>query len=303
MPTKRVTCTFFNISEPSKLKGKINELLENQYALIQSKKVHNVEVAGVYLRISFLRKESVNQNNYWIGVIERLDTTLQGEASNLDGVRIEYATGADEGPIVNTGFAYYPLTNTFVLHRKIGGVNDDKLGIFIRKLIRQTNIVSEGFTQFKLSILPDLTKIDRFKNAARIKQLEYSFKMPENLKSLKSEKRSILGDMHLANTLGGDTMRVVVRADSLDVSKVTQKVDELLKLGGDFISSLRATTEHNGIEEPLDLLTEKFSDYEDVYLKKGNKETVDVIMDATKTIFLRQEALLKKMYLSDGSDE
>jgi hypothetical protein len=303
MPTKRIQCNFFNFQEPKEFEGKIDKLFENQKKVIDTKKVENVEVAGVILRITFLEKKKSGAHHLWVGIIERLDVTEQGEISNLEGQKTIYGTNEDEGPIINTGFVYYPLTKTVVLHRKIGGVNDDKFGVFIRKLLKQTNVVTGNSSKFKMDVLPDLTKLDRLYNSKHISKLEYGMALPKNLQSQKSKDRSIIGDFMLANILGGERMRVQIRAEEMNVLQTIKKVKQILKLGSDNLTSLKVVTEHNQIEEPLDLLTNKFTDYIDITLKKGKKETVTLIMDTVNQIFDNQKTLIQKMYLNDEDDE
>lgn len=302
MPKKRIQCNFFKLSEPPGLAGTIDRLLENQKKVLEQGKVVNVEVSGVILRITFLRKNTSDSKHWWTGIIERLDVTEQAEISNLEGVKTVYGTKEDEGPITNTGFAYYPLTSTVVLHKKIGGVNDSKFGVFIRKLLRETNTVQSNSSKFVLDILPDLTKLDRLFNASQIKKLEYSFAMPENITHKKSSKRSIFGDIFLASSLGGQNIKVQIRADQMDIGQTIAKVKQLLTLGED-VGTLKAITEHNEIEEPLDLLSNRFTDYIDVDLKKGQKETVVLIMDTVDEIFLNQRTLIQKMYLNEEDEE
>lgn len=303
MPTKRITCNFFNFSEPTGYEGRIDLLFEGQKALINNQKVENVEVAGDILRITFLEKKTSGSYHWWVGIVERLDVSEQGEISNLEGQKTVYGTKEDEGPIVNTGFVYYPLTKTVALHRKIGGVNDKKFGVFIRKLLKQTN-TSEKSSKFTMDVLPDLSKLDRLYNTNHINKLEYSFAMPENLGSQKSETRTIFGDIFLADKLGGKNMKVQIRADEMNVSQTIQKVKQLFNFfGSDQLTSLKVVTEHNDIEEPLDLLSNKFTDYIDVTLKKGQKETVVVIMDTIDKIFLKQRTLIQKMYINEDEEE
>lgn len=304
MPTKRITCNFFNFTEPDGYDGKLDLLFKNQKEILKKGKVDNVEVAGEIIRITFLEKRGTEPSHWWVGIVERLDVTEQGEISNLEGQKTVYGTKEDEGPIVNTGFIYYPLTKTVTLQRKIGGVNDKKFGIFIRKLLKQTQTVSEKSSKFQMDVLPDLTKLDRLYNSRHIKLLEYSFAMPENLSFKKSKNRTILGDLFLADRLGGKNMRVQIRADEMDVSQTIKKVKQMISIfGSDELTSLRAVTEHNDIEEPLDLLSNKFTDYVDVTLKKGQKETVTLIMDTVDGIFNNQKTLIQKMYINNQEEE
>lgn len=303
MAKKRIHCNFFNIQEPDGAKGKIDVLFQQQKVIIDSKKVHNVEVSGFILRITYLKRKVTNGQHWWVGIVEKLDTTEMGEISNIAGVKSTYGQNEDEGPIVNTGFVYYPLTNTFVLHKKQGGVNDYRLGVFIRKLLKENGIAGSKSSKFVLDVLPDLTKLDRLNKANRIKTLEYSFALPENLSKLKSKDRAIFGDLLLANRLGGKRMKVLIRADEMHVSETLTKVKEILKLGTDAVSSLRATAEHGDIEEPLDLLTNKFSDFIDVELKKGKKETVDLIIETVSEIFENQRTLITNMYVNEEVEE
>lgn len=298
MTTKRIQCTFFNISEPKENKGTIDKLLENQKKVLDNKTVDNVEVAGVILRITFLRRNNDDSSYWWTGIIEKLDINEQGEIADLAGNRSIYAAKEDEGPIVNTGFVYYPLTNTFALHKKIGGVNDKNLGIFLRRLLKQTQTIQKGFTKFVLDVLPDLHKIDRLYKATHIKELRYSFVMPEDISYKKSKNRSVVGDLFLANTLGGERMNVTIKANEMNAQQTKNKVKQILSLGSNYLGSLRATTEHNDIEEPLDLLTNKFSDYEDIEIKRGYKETATTIMDTINKIFLKQKTLIQSMYVN-----
>ncbi|MDQ0350707.1 hypothetical protein J2R98_000510 [Alkalibacillus filiformis] len=297
MPTKRITCNFFYLNEPVDNKGQLEYLLVDQKELINEDKVFNVEVSGVILRFTNLEKKTVNQNDYWIGIIERLDTTEQGEISNLEGEKQIFATEEDEGPIVNTGFIYYPLTNTIGLHKKIGGVNDKMLGVFIRRVLKQTNIVTKHNTKYQLDLIPDLDKITRLKKADSVKTLEYSYKIPEDISSVASEERPMFGDLLLAKYLEGDRIKVKLDAKEMDPRVIYKKVKDILTYEKDNIGSLRAVSEHNHIEEPLDLLSDRLTDYYDVDLPKGVKENEILIMETIDEIFLNQRKLLQKMYL------
>jgi len=301
MATKRINCNFFYFQE--KEQGKINELFENQKNTINSNRVTNIPVSNFFLRITFLQKHQVQNKHWWIGIVERLETTEEVESSNLVGNRKVHATGEDEGPTRNTGFLYDPQTKTVALHRKIGGVNDVNFGIFIRKLLKELQIVQAGINDYKLHVLPDLNKLDRLNKAPHIHSLEYSFKLPEDLTSSSSGNRPIFGDILLASKLGGDYMKVAIRSDKMDVRETIKKVLKIRELGEDNVKSLRVVTEHNDIEEPLDLLSSRFTDFIDVELKKGEKETVVVVMDAVYKIFNNQKTLIETMYLNKVSED
>lgn len=300
MPKKTIRCNFFNVNEPENLHGKVNELFNNQYEIVQSKQVQNIDVSGVVARFTFLEKLSHNNNPYWLGIIEKLDVTEQGEASNLEGIRQVYATNPDEGPTVNTGFAYFPLTNTVTLHQKRGGITEKMLGVFLRRLLKQSGVVDSGWTKFTLDLVPDIKKLARLKKAPKVKELIYSYAIPENIGSIKSESRWIFGDHLLASRLKGERIYVKISADSMDRTQTLRKIKDVMKNNP---SSLKATTEHNDIEEPLDLLTDKFTDYVEFDLKRGKKETVTLIMDKVNEIFLRQVKLIKNMYVNNEEGE
>lgn len=301
MATKRIQCNFFYIQEHEN--GKINQLFETQKITLNNKKVTNIQVSNFYLRITFLNKISDNNKHWWVGIIERLETTEQVESSDLIGNNKVYASGEDEGPIKNTGFLYDPQTNTVALHRKIGGVSDVNFGIFIRKILKQLGLVNKGINNYKLHVLPDLNKLDRLSKAPHIHSLEYSFKLPENHEGQKSNNRPIFGDMLLASKLGGEYMKVGIRANSMNVKETIQKVLRIKELGDENVKSLKVITEHNSIEEPLDLLSSKFTDYIDIELKKGKKETVVTIMDNVFKIFKNQQTLIEKMYLQRNQED
>jgi hypothetical protein len=99
-------------------------------------------------------------------------------------------------------------------------------------------------------------------------------------------------------------MKVEVTATNMNsqniVSKVTAFVD---KFGLDNLGSLRATTVHNEIDEPLDLLTDKFSDFKDVTFKKEQKETPVLIMETVEELFLKQKKLLVTMYVNKSKED
>lgn len=303
MATKKIQCNFFYFEEPEKGEGKINELLEKQKVILDAQTVTNIQVSSFYLRITYLEKKTEQDRQWWVGIVERLETTEQVESSNLIGERKLYAAGTDEGPIKNTGFIYDPYTKTVVLHRMIGGVNDVNFGIFIRKLLRKLQVVKSGSSKYKMHILPDLYKLDRLKKSPNIHSLEYSFKLPENIAQSSSENRSILGDLFLASRLGGNHMKVTIRSDKMNVKETIKKVFKIQELGEDNINSLKVVTEHNDIEEPLDLLNSKFTDFIMVDLKKGKKITVTLVMDTINQIFNNQRKLIESMYINKEQEE
>ena len=151
MTTKRIQCNFFYFQESEK--GKINQLFETQKAILDNRKVTNIPVSNFFLRITFLEKRNDISKHWWVGIIERLETTEEVESSDLAGNKKVYASGEDEGPIKNTGFLYDPQTNTVVLHRKIGGVNEANMGVFIRKLLKELGIVNKGINNYKMHVL------------------------------------------------------------------------------------------------------------------------------------------------------
>ncbi|WP_264448905.1 hypothetical protein [Bacillus cereus] len=300
---KRIICNFFYFEEPEGGEGKINALFETQKNIIDNAGVTNIQVSYFYLRITYLEKRIDEDKQWWVGIVERLETTEEVESSNLVGERNVYASGDDEGPIKNTGFVYYPYTKTLVLHRKIGGVNDYNFGIFIRKLLKQLKVVNKGFTKYKMHLLPDLHKLDRLNKAPHIHSLEYSFKLPEKIDKVASENRSIFGDLFLAERLGGSHMKVAIKSDKMNVKETIQKVLKIKALGDDNVNTLKVVTEHNNIEEPLDLLNSKFTDFKDVELKKGKKETPSLVMDTINEIFNNQRILIENMYINKEEEE
>lgn len=295
---------FFNFSEPNGEENGIDNLFEQQKGIIDQQKVDNIEAGGNVLRITFLEKNKENeasQRHFWVGVLEKLDVTSEGEIAKLDGTRTKYADGPDEGTIVNTGFLYYPLTKTLLLHKKHGGVNDKTFGVFIRKLIKHTGICSQH-TKFTMDVVPDAKKLLRLSNAKGIEEVQYSFSLPKNLNFKKLENRPILGDMYLAHFLGGERVKVTVSAkeQGMKVLDTVRKINDLIKLGEN-VSSLKAVSKHGDITEPLDLLSDRFTDFIRVKLDKNQKETATLIMESLKTIFSKQKTLIETMYIS--SDE
>lgn len=303
LATKTIRGNFFNFSEPEEEKNGIDRLFQHQQDIVNQGKVDNIEAGGNILRITFLDKKTRNSSEnkemdyWWVGILEKLDVTSEGEVANLDGKRTKYAAGPDEGTIVNTGFLYYPLTNTLLLHKKQGGVNDKVFGVFIRKLLKHTNI-SSRHTKYTMDVVPDMKKLLRLEKANSIKELHYSFALPKNMDSLKFQNRPILGDMYLANFLGGERIKVTISAkeQGMKVIDTVSKVKELLKL--DSTTSLRATSEHGDITEPLDLLSDRFTDYINVTLNKNQKETATLIMDTLNQMFLNQKTLIDTMYIN-----
>ncbi|MCY8944194.1 hypothetical protein [Bacillus atrophaeus] len=301
MSSKEITIrgNFFNFSEPNGEENGMDKLFAYQKSIIDQQKVDNIEAGGNVLRITFLEKQKVNEasiNHYWVGVLEKLDVTSEGEIAKLDGSRTKYAAGPDEGTIVNTGFLYYPLTKTLLLHKKYGGVNDKSFGIFIRKLIKYTEICSQP-SKFVMDVVPDVEKLARLSNSSAIESVEYSFAMPKNLDINKLENRSILGDMALAHSLGADRIKVIISAkeQGMKVLKTFNKIKSLAQLGEN-VSTLKAVSKHGDITEPLDLLSDRFTDYIRVKLDKNQKETATLIMDSLQKIFLNQKTLIETMY-------
>ncbi|MGG2111933.1 hypothetical protein ABFY60_15645 [Lysinibacillus pakistanensis] len=301
MVTKTIRCNFFYFQEFEN--GKIDDMFEKQKVILNNKKVTNIKVSNFFLRITFLEKHSEINKHWWVGIIERLETTEEVESSNLVGDKKVYASGEDEGPIKNTGFLYDPQTKTVALHKKIGGVNDVNFGIFIRRLLKQLGVVNNKINEYKLHVLPDLNKLDRLRKAPHIHSLEYSFKLPENYTSIKSEDRAIVGDIFLASKLGGSYMKVKIKADKMNVKETIQKVFRIKELGEDNVNTLKVVAEHNSIEEPLDLLSSRFTDFIDVELKRGKKETVVLIMDTVFKIFKNQQTLIETMYIRGNKED
>ncbi|ERN52839.1 hypothetical protein [Alkalihalophilus marmarensis] len=300
---RRITANFFYVSEAEEYPRTIDDLLNLQKGVIDSGKVDNVEAGGHVLRITYIEKmqrDDHTDRHWWVGILEKLDTSSEGEIANLDGKRTAYATKPDEGTIVNTGFAYYPFTQTLVLHKKTGGVNDKVFGVYLRKLIRQTGIIPEKSSKFIIELIPDLKKLFRLENAHNIKFFEYTYKMPENAAGVQKEQRPILGDIYLARKLKADKITVRLSAkDGLEVLDTIAKAKNIIQISKkDDISTLKAISEHNGIEEPLDLINEKLTDYLDVELAKNKKETPTLVMETINNIFKKQRRLLETMYIN-----
>lgn len=303
LSSKEITIrgNFFNFSEPSNEENRLDKLFEHQKSIIDQQKVDNIEAGGNVLRITFLEKQKASEaslHHYWVGVLEKLDVTSEGEIAKLDGSRTKYAAGPDEGTIVNTGFLYYPLTKTLLLHKKYGGVNDKTFGIFIRKLIKYTQISSQ-YSKYMMDVVPDVEKLARLSNANAIEKVEYSFVMPKNLDINKLENRPILGDMLLAHSLGADRIKVTISAkeQGMKVLKTVNKIKNLTHLGQN-VSTLKAVSKHGDITEPLDLLSDRFTDYIRIKLDKNQKETATLIMDSLEKIFSNQKTLIETMYVN-----
>ena len=303
MPSKRISGTFFQVHEPER--GKVNQLFRTIYnRLITDElpegetRLHNVESGGFIFRVVNLTYENYANvgREVWHGIIERLDTSELTITSNILGERQENGAGEDEGPVTHTAFVYDPLTSCLFLHRKINGINYEKLGIIIRKLLRETQIAEgRASSGFVINVLPDVEKLARARNADEIHEIAFTYKMPENVPDIEQGDRMIVHDMLLARRFRGETIKVVVSGASLDRDVVVNKIESLLE--GDLeVTTAKITTEHNDVEEVLDLLSDRFYDYEIVELVRGEKLTEVRVLEAVKNIFANNIGVLDRHF-------
>lgn len=309
MPNKTISGTFFGVHEPER--GKIDQLFTlihtrlNMDNLLEGQtKLFNVESGDFVFRVVSLEKENYANvgREVWYGIIERLDTSELTITSNILGERQENGAGEDEGPVTHTAFVYDPLTSCLFLHRKINGINYEKLGVIIRKLLRETRIVEgRASSGYVINVFPDVEKLARARNADEIHEVAFTYRMPENVPDIEQNDRMIIHDMMLARRFRGETIKVVVSGTSLDRNTVMDKIESLLE--GDLeVTTAKVKAEHNEIEEVLDLLSDRFYDYEIVELVRGEKLTEVRLLDAVKNIFANNIGVLDRHFQRDNRE-
>lgn len=298
MPSKRISGTFFDFSQQQQ--GALDQLFQNLKEKLDANgddKLVNVKVADCYFRVVELRKENYGHigREVWNGIIEKLDINELSITSDILGNRQVHGDGEKEGPVTHTGFVYDPLTSIILLHKRIGGINYERLGVFLRRILKDTGVVQDS-KGYQLAILVDPDKIERLRRAPTIKEMTFSYKPPSNMASLRNGDRSIIGDFMLADNYNGEHIRIEIKGEHLDKSKVVRKMNQLLDLFGKDMGTARVVTEHNDTEEVLDLLSDRLSDYVDVNLTRGQKITEVVIIDSIKKIFENNIGVLDQHY-------
>ncbi|MCM3281780.1 hypothetical protein M3591_14905 [Exiguobacterium sp. MER 193] len=299
MPKKTISGTFFGIHEP--VRGNINRLFTAIHDRLNmtdvpegESRLLNVESGQTVIRIVDLKKGNYTNvaREVWYGIIEKLDTSELTITSNLLGERQENGAGEDEGPVTHTAFVYDPLTSCLFLHRKINGVNYEKLGVVIRNLLRKTQIASgKASSEYVVNVFPDVEKLARARNANEIHQVAFTYKMPEVVPEVGDDENYIIHDFMIGQRFEGQTVNVVVKGASLNRNAVMNKIESLLQ-GNIEVSTAKVVAEHNDVEEVLDLLSDRFYDYEIVELIKGEKLTEERLLEAVKTIFANNIGIL-----------
>lgn len=299
MPTRRITGTFFYLSQAApRTMNTLFDTLKKKFD-DEEEKLINIKVKEEYFRIVELSNENFLNvgRDVWVGIIEKLDTKELTVTSDMLGNRQVHGEGEEEGPVTHTGFVFDPLTSVFFLHKRIGGINYDRLGKFLRDLLEETNLVKDS-KKYQLSVLPDPDKLDRLKRAPAVKELTFAYKVPTNVGNLEQQDNGIVRDLLMADDFNSEFIRIEIRGHDLDKNLVVKKVEQLKELLGKGLSSAKAVAEHDDIEETLDLLKDRLTDFHDVELTKGKKVTEYVILDAIKVIFNNNVGVLDQRFRS-----
>ncbi|WP_373893839.1 DUF6731 family protein [Virgibacillus sp. CBA3643] len=278
MGSKKVKYDFFVLKYLEGNKDLFNEKLVKEY--LKTDKTE-VELSKTILRLGTLEKIKRNdsfatmEDNYiWTAAIERINTDEESYVGKKgESTRKTYATNPDEGPLNDTVFLYDPQTRVLIAQRNRGGVALNAMLNFIIALSHSEKI--------DLEIMIDPKILDKLDKIPLIKSIEYSIAQPSNFDDHQNKGRTPFGDIHLANKLKADNLKVVVGTDKneyLERENTIRKVKSIIH-SKNKVNTMKVNGFHGEEEEILDLVRQRIEHADNVKAGRGKKVSYIHIMD------------------------
>jgi len=301
MPTKTINFDFFTVNNVVEQKiDVLDTVLQKELLNVKNNVFNNVKMFGYFARVRAISKNPTNTSipisqggeYYWVVTVERVHTDEESYVADAAGNRQTYATGPDEGPVIDTVFLYNPNNKIFVVNRSRGGLGFNHLTTYLSKLTDMEDLI--------LEIIIDPNVLDKLKKIPMIKYVEYNISVPTNLSALGDPNRGFEGDIKLAKKLLAGRMKVILGSDKgkkLSLENVKSKVNSVLSMG-ESVKGLLVKGEREGIEETLDLIKQRVIYTKKVNIPKGKKINYIMIMDIAEEAYKVKSKLLNTMYIN-----
>lgn len=233
---KRTPCkaSFFRLAEGNsggiqEFKAAINETYINFQRRTYSNMI-TVSMDNDKYYIQAMEKVPLEDNldgenlYYWLVNISRVNLDEEIELADvtkeLNDRRRSVEHGENEGLVVDTRILYDPFRKIVVLQNRRGAINAYNLRRFISKFIDVRGI--------ELEIILNADGLNRINQLDIVKSIAYSVAAPDNFRAYRNENRSEFADMRMANTLGGEKMKIIVESTDLTKNTIVDKVKFLL---------------------------------------------------------------------------
>ncbi|MBT2700252.1 hypothetical protein J7E79_23075 [Bacillus sp. ISL-40] len=288
MPTKSVTFDFFTYKCPSN-QASLVHALEWEYIHRTNNMFNNIKLFDYYCRIWEIDK---TPEGYYLCNVEKINVLDEANIGDLQAQRTTVATTPQQGPLFDTGFFYNPKNQVIILQRNRNGLGYKSFLSYLMKITNRDDI--------SLELILDPDTLIKLNKMSLVKKLEYTISKPTNLRFSSNPNRSLEGDLELAKTLSGDSLRIEIGSDKgrqLTIEKAKTKVRSLLGLTEN-ITRLNVRGQIGEDIETIDLIknrviyTEKFS------LTQGKRVTVPMVLDTLTKAYKYHETNLNRMYIN-----
>lgn len=287
MAQRSVTFDFFTLK--SNNLAQLEIALKKELTLRSNNTVNNVKVFDFYARIRDIK----NTNNVWIGNVENLNVLDQANIGDIGGGRQAVATKADQGPLFDTIFLYNPLNSVIVLHRNRSGLGVTSFTKYLSELVNDEDLV--------LEIIIDPDTLIRLDKMALVQNFEYNISKPTNYTFAKEGARSLHSDLELLKLFSGEKMKVVIGSEKgkkLTRDIVIKKVKALLSNETANVTKLDVKGYIDGEVDTLDLIKNRVIHTKKFNLKKGQKVTDVMLIDAVEEAYNKHRTNLNRMYIN-----
>lgn len=235
--TKQGKVSFYKInsSKIDKVEKFISKL-DKVYNSFKNKKYNEIptlEINDDKYYIQSMQKRVLEEkfNNeylyYWLITISRVDLEsniiVADLSKNINERRRELEHDSNEGLVVDTRILVEPYGKILAVHNKRGTIGLTDLRRFICKLIDTNGI--------RLDIILNEEGYEGVKNLDVASKIEYTIASPNNFKAFKDDTRSELYDLNVANSLGGDDMKVSISSKHLKKEKLFDKIRAIFFAG------------------------------------------------------------------------
>lgn len=263
MESKQAKANFFRLNS-SKLSNldlfndKVNEMYTNftkkQYNAIPTLPIDNLKYYVSAMEKVYQDEELGGEHTYVVLMtISRVDTTSKILLANLENTidkrKREVKHGENEGLVVDTRLLFDPFRQILVVYNQRGTINNRDLKRFFCKII--------GVRGLKFEIILNQEAMRRLDNLDIAQSISYTVASPDNFNSYRDDRRSEFGDFNFANSVAGESVKIVIESSSLTKSKIKNKLRDLFSNGNIDIKSATVKGLNDGILEPIDLIKNK----------------------------------------------
>lgn len=157
--------------------------------------------------------------------------------------------GENEGLVVDTRLLFDPFRQIIVAYNQRGTINNYDLKRFFCKIINVRGL--------RFDIILNKNAFNRVGKLDVVKSICYTVASPTNFKEFRDDTQSENADLKFANSISGESMKVVVKSGHLSKKTIFEKFSDMLVSDSLDVKNAKVEGISNGSLEVIDLIKNK----------------------------------------------